>query len=26
LPSSLFNDFQDSLCIGQPTVATEGGC
>jgi hypothetical protein len=26
LSSSLFNDFQDCLCIGQPTVATEGGC
>jgi len=26
LPSSLFNDFRDSLCVGKPTAATEGGC
>jgi hypothetical protein len=25
LSSSLFNDFRDSLCIGKPTAATEGG-
>ena len=25
LPSSLFNDFRDSLCIGKPTTTTEGG-
>ena len=24
LLSSLFNDFQDSLCVGKPTAATEG--
>ena len=25
LPSSLFNDFRDSLCVGKPIAATEGG-
>jgi hypothetical protein len=26
LPSTLFNDFRDSLCVAKSTATTEGGC
>jgi hypothetical protein len=26
LPSALFNDFRDSLCVAKSTATTEGGC